>query len=140
MYKARSQSAQRGSWYRDATGWTHYDLKRFAELPLASDEACNFHCGAMTPEKFAAKLRPIVVDLCRNGFRKPADVAKLLNRRAMKTANGGKWTPRYAWFLLNLIYEGKLPRAPRVVISRTKAKALAALPTIRGAQFPTRKI
>lgn len=140
MYKGRSQSAQRGSYYRDGSGWTHRDLKRFAELPLAAEEIGNFHCGAITPEKLADRLRPTVRDLARNGFRKPADVAKLLNRSDVRTANGGKWTPRLAWFLLSLIYGGCLPRAPKVTIPRLNAKALADPPTIRGAQFPVRKV
>lgn len=140
MYKGRSQSAQRGSYYRDGNGWTHYDLKRFAELPLAKDEVGNFRCGATTPEKLANMLERRVRDLARNGFRKPADVAKLLNRSQVRTANGGRWTPRLAWFLLSLIYKGRLPLAPKVVIPRSKRNALATPPTIRRAQFPDRKI
>src|SRR5262245_44716614 len=49
-------------------------------------------------DKFALldRLEPAVRNFAPNGFRKPKDVARLLNKASTSTACRAKWTPRLA--------------------------------------------
>jgi len=76
-------------------------------------------------------LDSLVAQMAKNGFRKPADVARLLNQQGVKTACGNKWTPRLAIFLLDQLYEAKKSRRvekpPKVAATTTKLDGNVAL-------------
>jgi hypothetical protein len=60
-------------------------------------------------DKLAATLKQKVIGYARVGFRKPADVTRLLNREKIRTLSGSDWNPRLVHFLLSRIY-GDRPR------------------------------
>ena len=79
MYKSRSQSMQRGAARRDRET---VDLnKLYKERPpaLTRRERSHFEFGSIGLSTFISRLSPIVRELSRAGFRKPKDVARLLN-------------------------------------------------------------
>jgi hypothetical protein len=64
----------------------------------------HFHFGKNDVASFVDKIEPTVRLYARNGFRKPSDVSRLLNKEQKRTACGDMWTPRLAWFLLKLMF------------------------------------
>lgn len=63
-------------------------------------------------DKLAGSLKEKVLGYARAGFRKPADVSRLLNKERYRTLGGTEWNPRLVYFLLSRIY-GDRPRKPR---------------------------
>jgi len=63
-------------------------------------------------EKMATTLTEKVRGYARAGFRKPADVSRLLNKEGIKTAAGAEWNPRTVYFMLGRIF-GDSPRKPK---------------------------
>ncbi|MBY5482603.1 hypothetical protein HFO84_35625 [Rhizobium leguminosarum] len=63
-------------------------------------------------EKMATTLTEKIRGYARAGFRKPADVSRLLNKEGIKTAAGSEWNPRIVYFLLSRIF-GDSPRKPK---------------------------
>lgn len=64
------------------------------------------HLG-LTEEAFdriAGALKEKVLGYARAGFRKPADVSRLLNKENLRTPGGTEWNPRLVHFLLGRIY------------------------------------
>jgi hypothetical protein len=87
----------------------------------------NFHFGSNDVATFIDHLAPSVRLYAKNGFRKPADVSRLLNKENKRTACGEAWTPRLAWFLLKLMFDpGAKPKrhsVPKTEIAKTPKKA-----------------
>lgn len=110
MYKGRSASMQRGAGYRKTEQVDMAVL--YAEMPpaLTKNERTHFELGNKDATTFVDRIRPSILDLVKAGFRKPRDVSRLLNKQRVTTARGAQWTPRLAWFLLCLIFDGQLPR------------------------------
>jgi hypothetical protein len=102
MYKSRSRSMQRGSNYRDQEKVALGALYRDHPPVLTRQERSNFEFGAIELKGFIVELAPVVRQLSKAGFRKPKDVARLLNKKSVLTASGARWTPRLAYFLLAL--------------------------------------
>jgi hypothetical protein len=104
MYKSRSSSMQRGSHKHDRGAATPAYSK---ETPprLTDDERIHFGPGDDMESSFVARLKPAVRAYAKNGFRKPSDVSRLLNKANIATACGAKWTPRLAWFLLGFLFQ-----------------------------------
>lgn len=48
--------------------------------------------------------------MAENGFRKPADVGRLLNKQGVKTACGERWSTQLAWHLRDLLFERRQQR------------------------------
>ena len=92
--------------------------------PISAAELVHFSFGGRSKDRVLDDLEPIVWKLAQNGFRKPADVARLLNKQGVKTACGEQWSTQLAWHLLDLLFErrrqqraarlSKAPAAPRV--------------------------
>jgi hypothetical protein len=110
MYKSRSRSMQRGAHYRTRESVGLQALYKEHPPALTRQERLHFEFGAVYLDSFIARLSPIVRQLSAAGFRKPKDVARLLNKRRIFTASGAHWNPRLAWFLLNLIFDRQVPR------------------------------
>jgi hypothetical protein len=87
MYKSRSRSMQRGSSYRDQDKVELGKLYRDHPPALTRQERSNFEFGAIGLERFIVELAPVVCQLSKAGFRKPKDVARLLNKKAVFTAS-----------------------------------------------------
>ena len=105
MYKGKAASMQRGAAVRDDARMSREDFNKQTRITLAKDEVGHFQAGQITKEKFLDELRPLIKCMARNRFRKPADVARLLNKWGIKTASGAQWSPRLVWFLLGFLYE-----------------------------------
>jgi hypothetical protein len=88
----------------------------YAGMPpsLRDEDRAHLGLSAEAFDKFAASLEPKVIGYARAGFRKPADVTRLLNREKIKTLSGSDWNPRLVYFLLSRIY-GDRPRVEREV-------------------------
>jgi hypothetical protein len=100
MYKGRSQSQQRGAHYRDTE-----PLGPIVEKSVLSHaEEVHFAVGTSRHDEWLDSVEPMVRAFARNGFRKPVDVSRLLNKQQVRTAAGQPWTPRLAWFLLGYLY------------------------------------
>jgi hypothetical protein len=110
MYKSRSRSMQRGSSHRDQEKVELGELYKHHPPALTRQERSNFEFGAIVLQKFIAELAPVVRQLSKAGFRKPKDVARLLNKKAVFTASGAHWTPRLAYFLLSFVFDGEVQR------------------------------
>lgn len=87
-------------------------------------------------DKLAASLRQKVIGYASGGFRKPADVSRLLNREKIRTLSGSDWNPRLAYFLLSRIF-GNRPRHEKD--KTTKAQALPDQNRFEAVQSAIRK-
>ena len=93
---------QRGSSYRDQEKVELGELYRDHPPALTRLERSNFEFGAIGLQRFIVELAPVVRQLSKAGFRKPKDVARLLNKKAVLTASGARWTPRFGLLSLKL--------------------------------------
>lgn len=82
---------------------------RSTPIPMTRDESYHYGHGNIDRAQFLARLRPMVRDLSRNGLRKPKQVAHMLNKKGVRTAAGVRWSPRLAWFLLDLLFNAAGP-------------------------------
>jgi|GEM_PF-6788875 len=100
MYKGKSQSQQRGAHYRDME-----PLGPIVEKSVLSEtEKAHFAVGTSRHDVWLDSIEPLVRTMARNGFRKPIDLSRLLNKQHVRTAAGQPWTPRLVWFLLGYLY------------------------------------
>ncbi|WP_312145346.1 hypothetical protein [Brevundimonas sp.] len=104
---------------------------RTAKPTLGQNERAHFAFRGDSKQHGMGYLDSLVAQMAKNGFRKPADVARLLNQQGVKTACGNKWTPRLAIFLLDQLYEAKKSRRvekpPKVAATTTKLDGNVAL-------------
>jgi hypothetical protein len=110
MYKTRSRSMQNGSHHYDRESIDLGELYKEHPPALTKEERAQFEFGAVNLKSFISRLSPVVRELSKAGFRKPKDVARLLNKKGIYTATGAPWTPRLAYFLLSLVFDGKVAR------------------------------
>ncbi|WP_156379156.1 hypothetical protein [Rhizobium sp. Root149] len=109
--KSQVRSMQRGSQKRDRTTSKEPDYGKVAPTIRDEDRA---HIGLTdaAAEKLATTLTEKIRGYARAGFRKPADVSRLLNKEAIRTAAGTEWNPRLVYFLLDRIFADS-PRKPK---------------------------
>lgn len=103
---------QRGAQKRDRAPMSKgSDYGKVAPTIREEDRA---HLGLTeaAAEKMAAALTEKIRGYARAGFRKPADVSRLLNKEEIRTAAGTEWNPRLVYFLLGRIF-GDSPRKPK---------------------------
>jgi len=105
MHKGRSASMQRGAAIRDDQKLPKEEYQAQTRISMSKAELGHFECGATSKSDVLDALRPHIKIMARNGFRKPRDVARLLNKQGIKTASGAPWSPRLAWFLLNFLFD-----------------------------------
>lgn len=101
---------QRGSSCRDREKVELGALYKDHPPALTRQERSNFEFGAIELQGFIVELAPVVRQLSKAGFRKPKDVARLLNKKSILTASGARWTPRLAHFLLSFVFDGEVQR------------------------------
>jgi hypothetical protein len=111
---------QRGAQKRDRTTSKEPD---YGKLPPKIREEDRAHLGLTeaAAEKMATTLTEKIRGYARAGFRKPADVSRLLNKEGIKTAAGAEWNPRTVYFLLSRIF-GDSPRKPKATPQATTTK------------------
>lgn len=80
------------------------------KTPISKQELVHFSFGGRSKDRVLDDLEPVVWKLAENGFRKPADVARLLNKQGIRTACGELWTSQLAWFLLDFLFERRRSR------------------------------
>lgn len=72
---------------------------------LSKYERAHFQFGDRDKRSLLEHVAPLVRAYAKDGYRKPRDVSRLLNKNGVATACGAKWTPRLAWFLLGFLFE-----------------------------------
>lgn len=114
MHKNKSRSRQRGAIVRDREYISREDFYNGTKIELTEIEVKNFHFGSNDVASFLKWIEPKVRSYAKGGFRKPAEVSRLLNKEGVQTACGRSWTPRLAWFLLRLMFhsDGGASRRP----------------------------
>lgn len=110
--KSQVRSMQRGAQKRDRAPMSKES--DYGKLPPKIREEDRAHLGLTeaAAEKMASTLTEKIKGYARAGFRKPADVSRLLNKEGIKTAAGAEWNPRTVYFLLSRIFGGS-PRKPK---------------------------
>lgn len=78
--------------------------------PISAAQLVHFSFGGRSKDRVLDDLEPMVWKLAENGFRKPADVARMLNKQGIKTACGERWTSQLAWFLLDFLFARRRQR------------------------------
>ncbi|TIL67581.1 hypothetical protein [Mesorhizobium sp.] len=106
MYKSRSKSMQRGADYHSDRSGPHEPIPPIVPV-MRDQEKLHFGIGDDGIAAFVEKLRHTVTGLARAGYRKPRDVARLLNQAGIKTFAGYNWNPRLASFLLSFMFDEK---------------------------------
>jgi hypothetical protein len=71
---------------------------------MTKKEMAHFHAKHRTVQQLCDDLLPTVRAYAKDGFRKPRQVAEMLNRDGHRTLLGAKWTPRLTHFLLGLMF------------------------------------
>lgn len=81
------------------------------KIQMTKGEYPNFEFGQQTLDVTINRLQPLVRSYAKAGFRKPVDVARLLNKAGEKTACGQPWSPRLVALLLSRMFTGSFERA-----------------------------
>jgi hypothetical protein len=103
---------QRGALKRDrAPASKEPDYAKVAPQ-LRDEDRVHLGLTEAATEKLKHMLTEKIRGYARAGFRKPADVARLLNKEAIRTAAGSEWNPRLVYFLLQRIFADS-PRPAR---------------------------
>lgn len=108
MYKGRSKSKQRGVSKYDRARVDLSELYEKNPPALTRRERSHFDFGSNDVVSFISLMAPVVHELSQWGCRKPKDVSLALNKKGIRTANGELWNPRLAYFLLSLIFNGRV--------------------------------
>jgi hypothetical protein len=114
MHKGKSKSMQRGAAVRDRTSMSKEDFYSGTKIELTEAEVKHFHFGTNDVASFVGQIEPTIRHYANNGFRKPRDVSRLLNKEHKRTACGEAWTPRLAWFLLKLMFGSNVKPKPQL--------------------------
>lgn len=123
---------QRGAVVRDSTFMSKEDFYSGTRIELTEAEVKHFHFGTNDVATFVDQIEPTILLYAKNGFRKPADVSRLLNKENKRTACGEGWTPRLTWFLLKFLFHSETAPKPRLARKKaaeppTKAHILRSL-------------
>ncbi len=101
---------QRGAYVRERRPMSKEEFYAGYNITLTKAEWLHFSPGLVS------RLRPVVREFAKNGFRKPRDVSRLLNKFEITTACGCPWTPRLAYFLLGRMFGDTGPsEKPRLI-------------------------
>lgn len=71
---------------------------------MTKKEMAHFHSKHRTVQQLCGQLLPTVRAYAKDGFRKPKQVAEMLNRDGHRTVLGSRWTARLTYFLLGLMF------------------------------------
>jgi len=98
--KSKVRSMQRGALHRsDEPPVTNAELYRQSPPLLTDDELIHFRFGNRSINDFFESMSEIL-QACHHNRLAAGDVAKVLNKKQVRTACGESWTPRLAWFLM----------------------------------------
>ncbi|WP_240230046.1 hypothetical protein [Devosia lacusdianchii] len=79
-------------------------IKPARTYDMTKKEMAHFHARHRTVQQLCDDLLPTVRSYAKDGFRKPRQVAEMLNRDGHRTVLGARWTPRLTHFLLGLMF------------------------------------
>lgn len=133
--KSKVRSMQRGAQKRDRG--KPCSEPDYAGRPPSIRQEDRAHLG-LTSEasaRLVASLKEKILGYARAGFRKPADVSRLLNKEKIRTLSGTEWNPRLVYFLLRRIY-GARPKRPKATPSPSSAKPRAQRKTAGRSAVP----
>lgn len=94
---------QRGAAKRDRSYDQSRDYEKMKPV-LRPDDLAYLGQTEDRFSSFAAKMIAKVKAYAAGGFKKPAQVSKLLNRELIRTPSGDDWNPRLAHFLLAKVH------------------------------------
>ncbi|MBR0679448.1 hypothetical protein GXW74_03030 [Roseomonas eburnea] len=123
MLKSKSKSMQRGTYYNDEEKISKQEFYESTQQTLSKSEIDHFQFGDTKRVEFLNKMRPHIQQLSRIRIRKPAEVAKNLNRKRLFTACGQEWSPRLVAFLLSFLFSSDIDYAARGTRIRQKISA-----------------
>ncbi|MCV9964324.1 recombinase family protein [Pararhizobium sp. BT-229] len=102
--KSQVRSMQRGAQKRDR-GPEEKGSDYTGKPPsLRAEDRAHLGLTDEAFDKLAASLKQKVFGYASGGFRKPADVSRLLNKENIRTLSGSDWSPRLVYFLLSRIF------------------------------------
>lgn len=136
MYKGKSQSMQRGAALSDRDFVSAQELYENGKIALTRAEKRHFEFGAVTVAALFARTVPRIMHYNANGFKKPGDIAKLLNEEDVRTACGERWTRRLVWFLLSFVYGSQPEAGEEIIAQRPKGKLGKAVNAVRAPGSP----
>jgi hypothetical protein len=111
--KSRVASMQRGTKLRDPRPFVR--SSNYGGRKPSQRMEDDLHLGASHEARASLLegLEPKIRIWSRGGFRKPAEVCRLLNKFGHRTATGDQWSPRLVWFLLSEIIKFRQAAASR---------------------------
>lgn len=132
MYKGKSEAMQRGTYHHDREVIDLKDLYGKRPPALTKAEKVHFDFGSNDLSTFIERVSLTVRTLSRGKVRKPAEVSHALNKMRIRTAAGGTWNPRLAWFLLSFVFAGQVPRQTEQAgrLLKVATKRLPKLPDV----------
>lgn len=110
--KSQVRSMQRGAQKRDRAPMSKESDYGKVAPKIREEDRAHLGLTEAAAEKMAGLLTEKIRGYARAGFRKPADVSRLLNKEGIRTAAGSEWNPRTVYFLLGRIF-GDSPRKPK---------------------------
>jgi hypothetical protein len=106
MYKTFSRWMQAAAWGWNAQHEKPKPIIRSPRRKITADELREFNTVRMPMNVLLDQLRPVIKDLRRDGTKpSPGQLAKLLNAKGWKTAQGRQWDERRVVLLLWLMAE-----------------------------------
>lgn len=132
--KGKIRSMQRGAAKRDHG--PRDTTPDYQNVDPVLRDADRLQLGANDEELKALldRLGPKIRGYAKAGFKKPAEVARLLNKERIGTARGSTWSPRLVWFLLKMHYEKKADSTTR---QDGRSAATAAARQVGASKSPT---
>lgn len=98
---------------------------------ITKGELKHFSFRHRSKEAFLDEFDPLLRICFKNGFTKPNDVARLLNKAGKTTACGQLWTPHLVWFLQRFLFERREKRRTSQAVSPATPTLKAAAPSQR---------
>lgn len=111
--KSKIRSMQRGAGKRDHGPRDATPDYQNVDPILRDADRLQLGANDKELEAMLDRLGPKIRAYAKAGFKKPAEVARLLNKENIGTARGSPWSPRLVWFLLKIHYEKKANVATR---------------------------
>ena len=129
------------SYLRDDARMSKEEFYEQTKIVLTKEELAHFNFGSTDKISFLDQLRPVIRRYAKNGFRKPSDVSRLLNKAGVTTACGARWTPRLAWFLLRFLFQEEEGRpTAKSAAANPKRTSLEARDATDQLAAPARKV
>ncbi|MFZ1725471.1 MAG: hypothetical protein WAU13_02295, partial [Albidovulum sp.] len=99
MSKAKVRSMQRGAQKRSSEPVVRMqDIYKKSPPIIASEDRPHLDFLKYGKLEQVTKIKTVVEAAKKNEIGTASEICKILNKLSIKTAIGGKWTPRLVWF------------------------------------------